>query len=114
MAASSSYAYSLCKKVYESPPIKKMKKIPNQSGFSPSLISAAKCRRNVFGGVGIMCSSSAAVSDEEDNTNKVRRRVLKVGLICGGPSAERGISLNSARSVLDHIQVGTTFHFNQK
>ncbi|KAK9127310.1 hypothetical protein Syun_016107 [Stephania yunnanensis] len=35
-----------------------------------------------------------------------RRRsgVLRVGLICGGPSAERGISLNSARSVLDHIQ----------
>uniref|UniRef100_A0A2P2MLK6 D-alanineD-alanine ligase n=1 Tax=Rhizophora mucronata TaxID=61149 RepID=A0A2P2MLK6_RHIMU len=31
-------------------------------------------------------------------------RVLRVGLICGGPSAERGISLNSARSVLDHIQ----------
>ncbi|XP_028212407.1 uncharacterized protein LOC114394923 [Glycine soja] len=31
-------------------------------------------------------------------------RVLKVGLICGGPSAERGISLNSARSVLDHLQ----------
>lgn len=32
-------------------------------------------------------------------------KVLKVGLICGGPSAERGISLNSARSVLDHLQV---------
>lgn len=32
-------------------------------------------------------------------------RVLRVGIICGGPSAERGISLNSARSVLDHIQV---------
>ncbi|XP_012089736.1 uncharacterized protein LOC105648070 isoform X1 [Jatropha curcas] len=31
-------------------------------------------------------------------------KVLRVGLICGGPSAERGISLNSARSVLDHIQ----------
>ncbi|XP_058737118.1 uncharacterized protein LOC131609444 isoform X1 [Vicia villosa] len=31
-------------------------------------------------------------------------RILKVGLICGGPSAERGISLNSARSVLDHLQ----------
>ncbi|KAI3961907.1 hypothetical protein MKW98_022112 [Papaver atlanticum] len=30
--------------------------------------------------------------------------ILKVGIICGGPSAERGISLNSARSVLDHIQ----------
>jgi D-alanine-D-alanine ligase-like ATP-grasp enzyme len=32
-------------------------------------------------------------------------RPLRVGLVCGGPSAERGISLNSARSVLDHIQV---------
>ncbi|MCI48179.1 D-alanine-D-alanine ligase, partial [Trifolium medium] len=30
-------------------------------------------------------------------------RALRVGLICGGPSAERGISLNSARSVLDHL-----------
>lgn len=29
---------------------------------------------------------------------------LKVGLLCGGPSRERGISLNSARSVLDHLQ----------
>lgn len=27
-----------------------------------------------------------------------------MGIVCGGPSAERGISLNSARSVLDHIQ----------
>ncbi|XP_006658994.1 uncharacterized protein LOC102717361 [Oryza brachyantha] len=31
-------------------------------------------------------------------------RPLRVGLVCGGPSAERGVSLNSARSVLDHIQ----------
>ncbi len=29
---------------------------------------------------------------------------LKVGLLCGGPSLERGISLNSARSVLDHLE----------
>lgn len=29
--------------------------------------------------------------------------MLKVALLCGGPSAERGISLNSARSVLDHL-----------
>ncbi len=29
---------------------------------------------------------------------------LSVALICGGPSAERGISLNSARSVMDHLQ----------
>ena len=36
-------------------------------------------------------------------------RPLKVGIICGGPSAERGISLNSARSVLDHIQVTLLF-----
>ncbi|KAK7339998.1 hypothetical protein VNO77_20689 [Canavalia gladiata] len=35
---------------------------------------------------------------------KEEERVLRVGLICGGLSAERGISLNSARSVLDHLQ----------
>ncbi|XP_027351656.1 uncharacterized protein LOC113862715 [Abrus precatorius] len=35
---------------------------------------------------------------------KEEGKVLRVGLICGGPSAERGISLNSARSVLDHLQ----------
>src|SRR3990167_8725779 len=28
---------------------------------------------------------------------------MKLGLLCGGPSLERGISLNSARSVLDHL-----------
>lgn len=30
-------------------------------------------------------------------------RVFKLALICGGPSLERGISLNSARSVMDHL-----------
>lgn len=29
---------------------------------------------------------------------------MKIGLICGGPSIERGISLNSARSVMDHLE----------
>ncbi|HCM83956.1 MAG TPA: hypothetical protein DIS76_05260, partial [Rhodospirillaceae bacterium] len=29
--------------------------------------------------------------------------MLNIALICGGPSAERGISMNSARSVLDHL-----------
>jgi len=29
---------------------------------------------------------------------------LKIGLICGGPSLERGISLNSARSAMDHLE----------
>ncbi len=28
---------------------------------------------------------------------------MKIGVICGGPSLERGISLNSARSVMDHL-----------
>ncbi|KFK34088.1 hypothetical protein AALP_AA5G100700 [Arabis alpina] len=44
-------------------------------------------------------SNSIVVEGEEKTI-----RNLRVGLICGGPSAERGISLNSARSVLDHIQ----------
>lgn len=30
-------------------------------------------------------------------------RPFKLALICGGPSQERGISLNSARSVMDHL-----------
>mmetsp|Transcript_35081 Transcript_35081/g.76681 ORF Transcript_35081/g.76681 Transcript_35081/m.76681 type:complete len:541 (+) Transcript_35081:177-1799(+) len=30
-------------------------------------------------------------------------QALRVALICGGPSPERGISLNSARSLLDHL-----------
>lgn len=29
---------------------------------------------------------------------------ITVAIICGGPSGERGISLNSARSVMDHVQ----------
>ncbi|KAK4268487.1 hypothetical protein QN277_025140 [Acacia crassicarpa] len=41
---------------------------------------------------------------EKQEAGHEEERVLRVGLICGGPSAERGISLNSARSVLDHIQ----------
>ncbi len=28
---------------------------------------------------------------------------MRIGVLCGGPSAERGISLNSARSLLDHL-----------
>lgn len=28
---------------------------------------------------------------------------MKIALLCGGPSLERGISLNSARSILDHL-----------
>jgi D-alanine--D-alanine ligase len=31
-------------------------------------------------------------------------RSFKLALVCGGPSPERGISLNSARSVMDHLK----------
>ena len=31
------------------------------------------------------------------------KKTLKVAIICGGPSLERGVSLNSARSVCDHL-----------
>lgn len=33
-----------------------------------------------------------------------RQAGMKIGLLCGGPSLERGISLNSARSVMDHLE----------
>lgn len=46
-----------------------------------------------------------AVTRTEREKQSEKCGALRVGLICGGPSAERGISLNSARSVLDHIQV---------
>ncbi|TYK24923.1 D-alanine--D-alanine ligase family protein isoform 1 [Cucumis melo var. makuwa] len=45
-----------------------------------------------------------AVTRTEREKQSEKCGALRVGLICGGPSAERGISLNSARSVLDHIQ----------
>ena len=35
-----------------------------------------------------------------------------IGIICGGPSLERGISLNSARSIIDHLyQVETKIYY---
>lgn len=49
-------------------------------------------------------SKSVLVDGEGEEKGQTN---LRVGLICGGPSAERGISLNSARSVLDHIQVSS-------
>ncbi|XP_021766135.1 uncharacterized protein LOC110730606 isoform X2 [Chenopodium quinoa] len=61
-----------------------------------------------FQSSGIKSSTEAVVVDDDDDSSSSKRRekasVLRVGLICGGPSMERGISLNSARSVLDHIQ----------
>ncbi|KAI3474380.1 hypothetical protein Pfo_029241, partial [Paulownia fortunei] len=63
------------------------------------------CERR-FCGVGVVKASAATAESKvaRDRTADEEGRILRVGLICGGPSAERGISLNSARSVLDHIQ----------
>ena len=37
-------------------------------------------------------------------TNKKKRKEkIRVAVLCGGPSLERGISMNSARSILDHL-----------
>ncbi|KAI3414492.1 uncharacterized protein J3R85_016241, partial [Psidium guajava] len=49
-------------------------------------------------------TATAVAVDDGVARGEVKDGVLRVGVICGGPSAERGISLNSARSVLDHIQ----------
>ncbi|KAK4377605.1 hypothetical protein RND71_003901 [Anisodus tanguticus] len=68
---------------------------------SSNLICERSCR------LGIVRASSTEVVDDHHGVADVdegTKKVLRVGLICGGPSAERGISLNSARSVLDHIQ----------
>lgn len=43
---------------------------------------------------------------------------FKIAVLCGGPSLERGISLNSARSIMDHLQNDKVailpVYFNQK
>lgn len=43
------------------------------------------------------------IQNELSKISPFSTRNLRVALICGGPSPERGISLNSARSVLDHL-----------
>lgn len=63
-------------------------------------------KRNGTGRVVVACRR-LEVEEAEKVVEERKQRPLKVGIICGGPSAERGISLNSARSVLDHIQVNS-------
>lgn len=78
---------------------------------SPTTLTLNQTRREVAGRFlgmkkrfhGTVAMTKAEVVDEKKQ--KMSSRNLRVGLICGGPSAERGISLNSVRSVLDHIQV---------
>ena len=49
---------------------------------------------------------------------KNNKNTVRVAVLCGGPSLERGISLNSARSVLDHLgSLGVTIvpiYFNEQ
>jgi hypothetical protein len=47
--------------------------------------------------------SPASAAGLEPATSSSASDVL-VAVLCGGPTAERGISLNSARSVLDHLR----------
>ncbi|KAL2500278.1 D-alanine--D-alanine ligase family [Forsythia ovata] len=88
-------------------------KIPAYSSQQVSVNFQFKaCTRRFFSnerGVGVVKASTGTIEPkvvDDWTTVGEKGRILRVGLICGGPSAERGISLNSARSVLDHIQGG--------
>ncbi|TYI87763.1 hypothetical protein E1A91_D04G158900v1 [Gossypium mustelinum] len=73
-------------------------------GFTHKLLTASSLSSSSKT-VGVRVTRAAAqVADAVLVDKEDKSRVLRVGVICGGPSAERGISLNSARSVLDHIQ----------
>ncbi|KAJ9185445.1 hypothetical protein P3X46_005083 [Hevea brasiliensis] len=80
--------------------------LPNSLKLNCKLNISSSCSKTRCLGVGIPRCTTEVVNDRivEDEKGQEGGRVLRVGLICGGPSAERGISLNSARSVLDHIQ----------
>ncbi|KAJ4887367.1 D-alanine--D-alanine ligase family [Raphanus sativus] len=80
---------------------------------SPTTLKLNQTRREVAGRFlgmkkrfhgTVAMTKAEVVEDGEEKKQKMSSRNLRVGLICGGPSAERGISLNSVRSVLDHIQ----------
>lgn len=49
---------------------------------------------------GVICFYSVA----NEVVAKSKKKQLRVAVLCGGPSSERGISLNSARSVCDHLE----------
>lgn len=78
---------------------------PNSVRLNKKWRSYSQTKRSGFG---VPRAAAEVVDDrvvEKEEKSKEEGRVLRVGLVCGGPSAERGISLNSARSVLDNIQV---------
>ena len=47
---------------------------------------------------------TTTIENEIKNKNTKKVKDFTVAIICGGPSAERGISLNSARSTADHLE----------
>lgn len=74
---------------------------------------AAGARRRLAGGGrgrlrvrGASSSSSSSVGTSPPAATPQRSAPLRVAVVCGGPSAERGVSLNSARAVLDHAPRG--------
>ncbi|KAL0855026.1 hypothetical protein Bca101_060178 [Brassica carinata] len=75
----------------------------NQKNLRSESTSRILGTKRRLGSGAIRTVSESVVFDGEEEEEKSQKN-LRVGLICGGPSAERGISLNSARSVLDHIQ----------
>ncbi|KAG0564611.1 hypothetical protein KC19_8G125200 [Ceratodon purpureus] len=71
--------------------------------------TASRRRRMAVTRSGVKELESGLMEVREGEGTRVRddeRRsgALRVALICGGPSEERGISLNSARSVLVHLE----------
>ena len=51
----------------------------------------------------IYFGSSLYILDFMSKSDSSSNSSLKIAVLCGGPSQERGISLNSARSVIDHL-----------
>ncbi|KAI7734319.1 hypothetical protein M8C21_009451, partial [Ambrosia artemisiifolia] len=110
MSSFSSSSLSSSKTLFDSSTYYSKTQSPDIIFPASVVLNRRNCRRNCFRGVGLVraCSEAVAVDDRTvegvRETKREKGKVLKVGLVCGGPSAERGISLNSARSVLDHIQ----------
>ncbi|KAK4396058.1 D-alanine--D-alanine ligase A [Sesamum angolense] len=95
------YRHSLHQETSFSAPIHCLRNLPSSTFPKRRLNCNARSR-----GVRVVKASVGAAESEvaRDRTVREDGKILRVGIICGGPSPERGISLNSARSVLDHIQ----------
>ncbi|KAL0347535.1 UNVERIFIED_CONTAM: D-alanine--D-alanine ligase [Sesamum calycinum] len=95
------YRHSLHQETSFSAPIHCLRNLPSNTFPKRRLNCNAPSR-----GVRVVKASVGAAESDvaRDRTVREEGKILRVGIICGGPSPERGISLNSARSVLDHIQ----------